>query len=200
VQAHTGLPVSVKVHGLDAKGRLYADHFFMGGGQGASAAHDGKSALLWPTSAANTSIELFETRSPVLVVEKSLVVDSGGAGQHRGGLGTRTRMRKLHDDGLPTQASVAAEGVGVDSPGLFGGLQGGAARGAVLDREGNLIRDCGTGELVTLTDTSRMIEVRLCGGSGFGAPEARSAALVERDLLEGYVSPGAARAAAQAAE
>jgi len=200
VQAHTGLPVSVKVHGLDTKGRLYADHFFMGGGQGASAAHDGKSALLWPTSAANTSIELFETRSPVLVVEKSLVADSGGAGQHRGGLGTRTRMRKLHDDGLPTQASVAAEGVGVDSPGLFGGLQGGAARGAVLDREGNLIRDCGTGELVTLTDTSQMIEVRLCGGSGFGAPEARSAALVERDLLEGYVSPGAARAAAQAAE
>jgi 5-oxoprolinase (ATP-hydrolysing)/N-methylhydantoinase A len=200
VQAHTGLPVSVKVHGLDAKGRLYADHFFMGGGQGASAAHDGKSALLWPTSAANTSIELFETRSPVLVVEKALVADSGGAGQHRGGLGTRTRMRKLHDDGLPTQASVAAEGVGVDSPGLFGGLQGGAARGAVLDREGHLIHDCGTGELVTLTDTSRMIEVRLCGGSGFGDPGARSAALVERDLLEGYVSTAAAQAAAQAAE
>jgi 5-oxoprolinase (ATP-hydrolysing) len=200
VQAHTGLPVSVKVHGRDAKGRLYADHFFMGGGQGAGANGDGKSALLWPTSAANTSIELFETRSPVLVVEKSLIADSGGAGKHRGGLGTRTRMRKLHDDGLPTEASVAAEGVGVDSPGLFGGLQGGRARGAVLDREGNLLRDCGSGELVTLTDTSRMIEVRLCGGSGFGPPEERPSALLERDLLEGYVTPGSAPAAAQAAE
>jgi len=199
VQAHTGLPVSIKVHGLDARGRLYADHFFMGGGQGAGAAADGKSALLWPTSAANTSIELFETRVPVLVVEKALVADSGGPGRQRGGLGTRTRMRKLHDDGRPTQASVAAEGVGVDSPGLFGGLQGGRARGAVLDRDGKLLRDCGTGEMVTLEDTSRMIEIRLCGGSGFGAPEDRPAARVEQDVLDGYVSPGAParRAAAE---
>ncbi|MFC0385857.1 hydantoinase B/oxoprolinase family protein [Muricoccus vinaceus] len=199
VQAHTGLPVSVKVHGLDKEGRLYADHFFMGGGQGAGERGDGKSALLWPTSAANTSVELFETRSPVLVVEKSLVEDSGGPGRHRGGLGTRTRMRKLYDDGLPTQASVAAEGVGVDSPGLFGGLQGGAARGAVLDRRGNLIRDCGTGELVTLADTSEMIEIRLCGGSGFGDPSGRPARLVEQDVQDGYVSAGTLQAT-QAAE
>jgi 5-oxoprolinase (ATP-hydrolysing)/N-methylhydantoinase A len=199
VQAHTGLPVSIKVHGHDTTGHLYSDHFFMGGGQGAGARGDGKSALLWPTSAANTSIELFETRSPVLVVEKSLITDSGGQGRQRGGLGTRTRMRKLHDDGLPTLASVAAEGVGVHAPGLFGGEQGGGARGAILDREGKVIRDCGTGELVTLTDTSRMIEIRLCGGSGFGPPKERSAALVEKDVREGYVSQdaGAARQAAE---
>ena len=202
VQAHTGLPVSIKVHGLDAAGRLYSDHFFMGGGQGAGERGDGKSALLWPTSAANTSIELFETRAPVLVVEKSLIEGSGGPGRRRGGLGTRTRMRKLHDDGRPTQASVAAEGVGVKAPGLFGGQQGGPARGAVLDRAGNLVRDCGTGELVTLIDTSQMIEIRLCGGSGFGAPEDRPAWLVEQDVLDGYAGPGAAStpAAARAAE
>jgi 5-oxoprolinase (ATP-hydrolysing) len=72
----------------------------------------------------------------------------------------------------------------------------------VLDREGNLVRDCGTGELVTLNDTSQMIEIRLCGGSGFGAPEDRPAWLVEQDVLDGYVGPGAAStpAAARAAE
>lgn len=128
VQAHTGLPMAVKVYGEDADGAIFSDHFFMGGGQGASANFDGKSALLWPTSAANTSIELFETRTPLLILEKSLIADSGGPGRHRGGLGTRTRLRKLYDDGLPAMAALCPEGVGVEAPGLHGGLQGGFAR------------------------------------------------------------------------
>ena len=72
---------------------------------------DGKSGLLWPTSAANTSIELFEARVPVLVLEKAYLPDSGGAGEHRGGLGQRVRLRKLHDDGMTTLVSVYPEGV-----------------------------------------------------------------------------------------
>ena len=52
----------------------------MGGGQGASSRKDGKSALLWPTSTANSSVELFETRVPVLVLEKGYVTESGGGG------------------------------------------------------------------------------------------------------------------------
>ena len=73
VQAFTGLPVAVNIYGQDAAGQIYSDHLFMGGGQGGSAHGDGKSGLLWPTSAANTSIELFEARVPVLVLEKSYV-------------------------------------------------------------------------------------------------------------------------------
>ena len=61
-------------------------------GRAARRRGDGKSALLYPTSAANTSIELMETRAPVLVLEKTLVADSGGPGRHRGGLGVRTRI------------------------------------------------------------------------------------------------------------
>lgn len=69
VQAATGLPHAINIYGRDADGQVYADHFFMGGGQGACAHGDGKSALLYPTSAANTSVELMETRAPVLVLE-----------------------------------------------------------------------------------------------------------------------------------
>src|SRR5207248_5315026 len=64
VQAATGLPVAVNIYGRDVAGGIYSDHLFMGGGQGASTSRDGVSALLWPTSAANTSIELFEQRVP----------------------------------------------------------------------------------------------------------------------------------------
>ncbi len=166
VQAATGLPVAINIYGREANGHVYADHFFMGAGQGASQHGDGKSALLYPTSAANTSVELMEARAPVLVLEKSFVTDSGGPGKYRGGCGVRTRLRKLHDDGLPTLASVYPEGVGVTVEGLLGGLPGGGVRGVVLDPDGNVVHDCGTGELVTLTRTDRIVEVQLAGGAG----------------------------------
>jgi 5-oxoprolinase (ATP-hydrolysing)/N-methylhydantoinase A len=192
VQAATGLPVAINLYGREASGHVYADHFFMGAGKGASQHGDGKSALLYPTSAANTSVELMESRAPVLVIEKVLVTDSGGAGAHRGGLGVRTRLRKLHDDGLPTLFSIYPEGVGVETEGLFGGHSGGGARGAVLDLAGNVIRDCGTGELVTLTTTDRMVEVALTGGSGYGDPRERPRARLDDDVVDGYVSSEAA--------
>ena len=170
VQAATGLPHAINIYGRDSQGALYADHFFMGGGQGACSQADGKSGLLYPTSASNTSIELMETRAPVLVLEKSLVMDSGGPGRYRGGLGVRTRIRKLHDDGLPTLFSVYPEGVGLRTEGLFGGQAGGPVHGLVRDDQGTIVQDCGTGELVTLTTTGRVVEVQLAGGSGYGDP------------------------------
>jgi len=148
-----------------------------------------------------------EVRAPVLVLEKSFVTDSGGAGRQRGGCGVRTRLRKLYDDGLPMLASVYPEGVGVTVEGLHGGHAGGGVRGVVLDAEGTVVQDCGTGALVTLTRTDRIVEVQLAGGAGFGDPRARAAALVEQDIAEGVVSPEAAerdygfqRAAGKAAE
>ncbi len=192
VQAPTGLPHAINIYGRDSEGALYADHFFMGGGQGACSHADGKSALLYPTSASNTSVELMETRAPVLVIEKSLVADSGGAGRHRGGLGVRTRVRKLHDDGLPTLFSVYPEGVGVRNDGLFGGRPGGDVRGVVLNPSGDLVHDCGTGELVTLSDTNGIVEVQLAGGSGYGDPHQRARRDLDRDVADGYVTPDAA--------
>ncbi len=192
VQAFTGLPVAASIYGRDEKGNTYSDLLFMGGGQGASIGHDGKSGLLWPTSAANTSIELFETRVPVLVIEKTYVTDSGGAGEHRGGLGQKVRLRKLVDDGLTTLVSVYPEGVDNPIDGLFGGKPGGGASGRVHDDNGALIRDCGTGDLVQLNRTNEIVEIVLAGGAGYGSPEARDPAAIAKDIALGTVSPEAA--------
>lgn len=192
VQAATGLPVAVGIYGTDAVGRLYSDHLFMGGGQGAHMAGDGKSGLLWPTSAANTSIELLEQRVPVLVEEKAYLADSGGAGRHRGGLGQRVRLRKLDEDGRPTLASLYPEGVKVPIAGLHGGKAGGLSWGGVRDTAGAVLRDVGTGELVTLTRSAEVAEVILCGGAGYGDPVERSLGAIAADLDDGRVTPEAA--------
>jgi 5-oxoprolinase (ATP-hydrolysing)/N-methylhydantoinase A len=193
VQAFTGLPVVITIYGYEpATDRLYSDHLFMGGGQGASLHRDGKSGMLWPTSAANTSIELFETRVPVLVLEKSYVTDSGGAGRHRGGLGQRVRIRKLDEDGQPTLVSLYPEGVGIEVAGLFGGAPGGRAFGGVRASDGTLLRDCGTGELITLSTTSEQAELMLAGGSGYGNPAERPPQAVAEDVENGYISSAAA--------
>jgi 5-oxoprolinase (ATP-hydrolysing)/N-methylhydantoinase A len=188
VQAFTGLPVAIGIYGRDAHGAMYADHLFLGGGQGGGAACDGNSSLLWPTSAAGTSIELFESRVPVLVIEKRYLTDSGGAGQFRGGLGQRVRLTKLYDDRLPTLASIYPEGVGVEAAGLYGGRAGSTVYGKVVDTAARREQDCGTGELATLTCVAEVAEVALAGGSGYGDPLARAVEAVRDDVLEERVS------------
>jgi 5-oxoprolinase (ATP-hydrolysing)/N-methylhydantoinase A len=133
-----------------------------------------------------------ESRAPVLVLEKSLVADSGGPGRQRGGLGVRTRLRKLHDDGSPTLFSVYPEGVGIAPEGLFGGRPGGGVHGVVRDAMGAVVHDCGTGELVTLSGADRVVEVQLGGGAGFGDPADRSREKLDDDVADGYVSAEAA--------
>ena len=192
VQAFTGLPASLLAYGVGPDGRVYNDHLFQGGGQGAWAHGDGKSALLWPTSAANTSVELFETRTPVLVLEKGLVADTGGAGRHRGGLGQVVRVRKLLDDDRATLASLHPDGVLTRTPGLFGGRPGGPVRGVMLDPSGRVVHDYGIGALVTLAAPEQILELRLAGGAGYGDPLNRPVDEVRRDLDHGYITAAGA--------
>ncbi len=188
VQAFTGLPTSVTFYGVGPDGRVFNDHLFQGGGQGASAQGDGKSGLLWPTSAGNTSIELFETRTPVLVLEKNYAPDTGGPGRHRGGLGQIVRVRKLHDDGRPALAGLHPDGILTRTAGLFGGRAGGPVRAVTRNADGEVEVDHGIGGLVTLTRPDEILEVQLAGGAGYADPLDRAIDEVQRDLDDGYVT------------
>jgi 5-oxoprolinase (ATP-hydrolysing)/N-methylhydantoinase A len=191
-KAFSGLPFIVNWYGKERDGRVLSDMIFSGGGEGGSARGDGKSGLIWPTSAANTSIEMFENRMPVLVLEKTFAPDSGGPGQFRGGLGARLRFRKLADDGIEMQAAVYPEGVGVPQAGMFGGLSGATASGRV--RAKGKTEPCGAGRMVSLASTAEIIEIQIAGGSGYGEPHRRAAGLIEADIADGYVTrDGAAR-------
>lgn len=186
VQAFTGLPVSIGAYGRDASGRPFNDHIMFGGGQGGSQRCDGNSALMYPTSAGNVPVELFEQRTPLLVERKELIPDTGGSGYHRGGLGQRMRLRKLYDDGLPVLVNVMPHGRASPVSGLLGGLAGG---GAGLRIEGAWVSEgAGLTRLVELRDHRGSITVEAAGGSGFGDAGTRPARRIGRDLEDGYVT------------
>ena len=193
VQAFTGLPSSALFYGIGPDGIFYSDHLFQGGGQGASERGDGHSALLYPTSAGNTSVELFESRVPAIVIEKAFLADSGGPGRQRGGLGQVISARKLDNDGKPCQVGLYPMGVLKPVQGLFGGRPGGRSGGTVGRFDG-AARDVGVGALSVLETADEYAELRVAGGSGFGDPLERAFEAVQRDLDAGYItSVGAER-------
>ncbi|MBN9076774.1 MAG: methylhydantoinase [Rhizobiales bacterium 65-79] len=193
MQAFTGLPTIIDLHGREASGRTFTDYMFVGGGQGGTARHDGKSGMLWPTSAANTSVEMIESRIPVVVIEKSLVADSGGAGRYRGGCGQRVRLRRLHDDNYPVFINVYPEGENVTTDGMLGGAPGGRTR-AFRGSDG-------TAEPVEILEplmiqvhsTNEIVEVQIGGGAGYGDPADRPQAEIQADILNGYVTKEGAK-------
>jgi 5-oxoprolinase (ATP-hydrolysing) len=199
VQAFTGLPASGTAYGVDAHGRVFNDHIMFAGGQGASRHGDGHAALMYPTSAGNVPVEMFEQRTPLLVERKELIPDSGGPGMHRGGLGQRMVLRKATADALPVLVNVLPHGMGAPMGGLLGGRAGGPAAFQVA---GGAIRRAaaalGNGPardgqrlttLVELRDPGDAITVQASGGSGFGDPRQRPLELIEADLRESYVTP-----------
>jgi 5-oxoprolinase (ATP-hydrolysing) len=130
---------------------------------------------------------------PVVILEKSLVADSGGPGTRRGGLGQRMRARRLETSADPIMAGLFPEGHGIHVQGLFGGLPGGGAVGMVKRPTGE-VHNVTTGETVTMTDARLEIDVTIAGGSGFGSPHERALEDIATDLENGYITAeGAAR-------
>lgn len=186
VQSFTAKPIAVTTYGRNANGSHFNDYLLYGGGQGASARFDGRSGLIFPPSAANTSVEVVEARSGLLVECKALIPDSGGAGMHRGGLGQRIRVRKLHDDGLPVQISLQPPDTHTNVPALAGGKAG--ARYSVRLEANGKSKPVNQG-LIELTRVSEVLEFDLGGGAGYGDPGARRDDDLRFDLDAGYVTP-----------
>lgn len=164
----------------------------IGGGAGGRAGHDGADGThVHITNSSNLPAEALENEYPLVVDEYSLVADSGGAGQWRGGMGIARQIRALDDD---TFCYASSEGTIVPADGVFGGGKGAVA---------HIIRDRGTpGEHEIPANQPRLVlapgqsvRIETPGGGGFGDPEARDAAAIAADLRQGRVTPAAARAA-----
>lgn len=166
-------------------GRPYVFHFNAQGGTGARRDRDGVSTLVFPPNVASTAIELMEIEAPLLCEQKALVPDSGGPGQHRGGLGQEIVIRNLAR--APAVTSIIGGRFREGAPGLHGGQPGAPAEVRVNDGPplgGNAVVRLGHEESA---------RIRLPGGGGFGPPLARDPALVLEDVRRGLVTAASAR-------
>ncbi len=169
-------------------GKTHHSWFFNGGGMGAGANVDGNATTIYPSSASNVPIELFEVAVPILVEAKEWLPDSGGPGRQRGGLGLQMSFRALQDHPIVPTASTWLHGQNIPPFGLQGGGPANAAHvylnGRELSRE-EVITQTGA---MPLTSPDLLVSFDTTGGGGFGSPLDRPAEKVWADVRDELVS------------
>ncbi|HBY93534.1 MAG TPA: hypothetical protein DEP84_06115, partial [Chloroflexi bacterium] len=113
----------ITVHGGQQAGEDFTYTFFSIGGTGARAVKDGLATTGFPSGVAGCPAEVTESLSPIIVRERELKTDSGGAGRYRGGLSQRLALgiRSGRPYGIAAtcdRTQFAAEGVAGGCPGM----------------------------------------------------------------------------------
>jgi N-methylhydantoinase B len=183
---------ALSLAGWRADGRRWVMFCFFGGGLGGNPEGDGLNHGNNPISTATIPpLEILESLYPVMFTQWALRPDSGGAGEHRGGLGAIYEIEALADG--DTEVFLLGE------RGKFPpfGVNGGGP--AALNR---FFHESDAGErqpplISKVTDVliarGQRVRLETPGGGGFGDPRRRDPARVARDVAMGYVSPAAAR-------
>jgi N-methylhydantoinase B len=133
------------------------------------------------------SVELTESSFPLMIEKYELVQDSGGAGKHRGGLGSRLQIRLLS----PATLFAFIEKAKAPHWGIDGGKEG-LRNYAVIEpggkREFEVLKTSG----MPLAE-STVVKATAGGGGGYGNPRERDIKQVRQDVINGYVSVASAR-------
>lgn len=160
-----------------------------GGGQGAMYNSDGMDGVhTHMTNTRNAPIEVIEATYPLKIEGYSLIEDSDGAGEFRGGLGIVRKIRNLSENATLTISSDR----NIQGPwGLFGGEEARGAQCVKVKRDGETI------PLPSKTTTSlkrgEMVITKTPGGGGWGYPKKRDLHQVQLDVVEGFISIQRAR-------
>jgi N-methylhydantoinase B len=161
-----------------------------GGGWGGRPFEDGESGTVsvCQGDVRNGSIEGIELKCPVVVQQRALRPDSGGAGKFRGGLGIDMQVRNLVDGKwnfeMPRRSKRPPWGIEGGTPGEPGGY--------LLKRPGEKKFTMMGGFHIPVAIGAEAI-VRTGGGGGWGDPMQRPAETVAHDVAEGLISAQAAK-------
>ncbi|MSP89212.1 MAG: hydantoinase B/oxoprolinase family protein [Alphaproteobacteria bacterium] len=166
---------------------------FPAGGTGGWVGADGNNAVRNFAEGDLSSIhpvEAIELRWPLRVESCALRVDSGGPGQHRGGLGLEREIRILAPGAT---LSVLSDKNIIPPYGVNSG-HASAPNRFVVRRDGAEVEPSAIPGKVTAfpLEIDDIVIMRSAGGGGFGDPLDRDPALVQRDRTFGYVSTEAA--------
>ena len=190
IAASGGTPATMNVfYGRRNDGRPWHSVIIRGGGMGASSARDGEYVFIFPANGANTPIEILESDTPIIVEKRELLIDSGGPGNMKGGLGRRVVFRVPDDQYAP----IPPVNLGIQSgryryppEGLFGGSNGSKAQFLINGKPGNPYG-------LTQLNPGDIVIMDAAGGGGYGNPLGRDQELVESDVINEYVSIEKAR-------
>lgn len=150
---------------------------------------DGVDAITNPSqNLSNTPVEVLENQHPVRIEDYSLITDSGGAGQYRGGLGVRRSYRLLADEaGL----QLRADRTKFAPYGLAGGHEGRKTLNWLEDTDGN--RSPLPGKVTMALRKGQMVIHEQAGAGGFGEAMERAPESVLHDVLNEKITQDFAR-------
>jgi N-methylhydantoinase B len=180
-----GTPAQTNIfYGKRANGKPWHTMIIRGGGMGASSRFDGHHCAIFPANGANTPVEILESDTPLIIEERGLVMDSGGPGKQRGGIGRQMIIRSPeYGEHSPKRTTIAVQaGRFVYPPnGMFNGKNGSKAKFLKNDENADPSG-------LTFLDPGDRISFVSAGGGGYGDPFERDPEAVEKDVLYGYVS------------
>jgi N-methylhydantoinase B len=160
------------------------------GGTGARPGKDGLATTAFPSGVRTTSTEVSEATTPLIVWRKEYRTDSGGDGEHRGGLGQTVEIAHLRE--RPFVISKMFDRLLHPARGRFGGGAGAPGRVYYRDQAGNRQDLAGKGRDVIPSEATLVLETP--GGGGLGDAAQRDPASRETDITGGYVSEPTPRA------
>ncbi|WP_277497442.1 MULTISPECIES: hydantoinase B/oxoprolinase family protein [unclassified Nocardioides] len=177
------------VYGNDLEGNPYLMREVLGGGSGGRYYADGEDTIHVVPDSRNLPTEFTESRFPFRVESLGLALDSGGAGQFRGGLGYEKQIRMLADAHF---MSIADRSI-LACWGVKGGKAGKSFQ-VTIDPGGPDEREVDALVDAVAVKAGEVIRIRTTGGGGWGDPLDREPASVARDVWWRKVSVEAARA------
>jgi len=164
---------------------------FQRNGPGAMLGHDGWDAFGFTGTAGqmrSPDPEMFELTTPHFMEYCELLPDSAGAGQWRGGLGTRSAWHVLghNETGVTLGDDLVHEGA-TPAPGIFGGKDAGLNTLRVEFPDGTQ-RDWGSKEIIDWLPEGTRIVSECGGGGGYGDPLRRDPQVVLEEVQAGLMS------------
>lgn len=160
----------------------------IGGGGGGRPNVDGSDALNGNVAGRNRPAEFVETFYPIVVEHDRLACDSGGPGEHRGGLGC-TRLVRFTAPGV---LHIIDDRMRTQPWGVAGGKAGGGTTYTLNPGGPGEQRFQHKIDAFAIKTGDRLLATT-CGGGGWGDPLARPVSRVAEDVALGRVSPERAK-------
>ncbi|MGK0715308.1 hydantoinase B/oxoprolinase family protein [Leucobacter sp. W1153] len=187
-------PAKSVISGIDERnGNAYVNQILVGGvGGPATPFVDGWPTYQRPVCGAllyHDSVEVDEQRYPILVHERALVPDTGGAGRQRGGLATRVVIEARDEE---VTLTYGIEGRLNPPQGVRGGHGGSVPEAWVIDAVSGERREIPVVGRYDLRRGERVVSITP-GGGGYGDPLEREPQAVLTDVEDLRVTLETAR-------